>query len=352
MFENILNQINKINKDNSTSILKGIQSLMILGNSIFKSLEIQREIEEGKNKRIIEQAITLVSKRNYKVEQALLQTNIISEEEKLILSYSKDTKVSIDYIIELRELSKNFNKTLLRLSLPIIIALYIGFLIINTVLEMMKKPVDELLEIVKITKGIDMSNSLNIPDIFFYIYHPEIYNYFIIIFSILLLLSIFLFFYYEKNDPSKLYKILPLKAYDDIPYVFILMKSLNASGMDMYGISKQLANSKINPGWKKLFSRIQKRIENNLLFYQSFKDFNFSKQIYIVIKVSEVSKSLWDNFDRTVTFSKKINIDKNSELIRRYGSLSALLGFTIFIYFLMGVFFLMLSTQKIATALQ
>ena len=50
MFENILNQINKINKENSTSILKGIQSLMILGNSIFKSLEIQREIEEGKNK--------------------------------------------------------------------------------------------------------------------------------------------------------------------------------------------------------------------------------------------------------------------------------------------------------------
>ena len=63
----------KINKDSSTSILRGIQSLMPLGYSILQSLYIQIDIEEGKNKKVIEQAVNLVSKKNVDLEKALLQ---------------------------------------------------------------------------------------------------------------------------------------------------------------------------------------------------------------------------------------------------------------------------------------
>ncbi len=339
----------KINKDSSTSILRGIQSLMPLGYSILQSLYIQRDIEEGKNKKVIEQAVNLVSKKNVDLEKALLQVGLISEEEKMILTYSKDTKVSIDYIVELRDLSKNFNKTFLRLVFFPILALYIGVLVVNTILPIMRKPIDELLEIIKISKGVDMSNSLNIPSIFFFVENPDLFNLIMIIFTIVLILSFVAFFYYEKNDPSKIYRIFPLKAYDDIPYVFTLMRSLNVSGKDFYTISKDLSKSKINKGWRKLFSNIQKKIENNTPFFQSFKEFNIPKQIYIIVKISEASKALWDNLERTIVYAKKVNVDANADIIRKYGSLSTILSYIIIIYFLIGVLFLMLNIQTIAS---
>ena len=348
MFTNLFNS-KKVSRDTSTTILRSIQSLMPLGYSILESLKIQKDIEEGTSKKIIDKAIMLVIKQNLTIEKALLQVGLITEEEKLILSYSKDTKTSIDYIVELRDLSKNFNKTILRLLIFPIIALYVGVIIVNTVLPIMKEPVDALLEMIKISKGVDATDSLNIPEIFFFIQNTEIYNLIMIVFSILLVLSFILYFYFEKNDPSKIYKIFPLKAYDDIPYVFILMKSLNVTGKNVYDISEDLSKSNINKGWKKLFSKVVKKIQDNKPFYEAFKDFKIPKQIYIIIKMTEIAKSFWDNLDKTITYSKKTNTDSNADILRKYGSVSTIVGYAIILYFLVGVFFLMLNVQTLAS---
>lgn len=342
---------NKISKEDSLIILRSIRSLMRLGNSLFESLQLQVEIEEGKNKKILEKIVTLI-KRNKKTEVVLLQYGLIGESEKLILEKSNDTKKSIDYILTIRDISSNFNKTLNAVLFFPILSGFVGLGIAKFLLPVISAPIMELVEIARIKNGVSIEETLNIPPAFFYIHHPESIDLVILGYVAILVSFYLLYKFFEKNNPSVLYKIVPLKAYDDIPYVFTLMRSLNVGGMDIYNIATVLSKSKINKGWKLLFLKIKKKIEVNQKFYKVFQDFGFPKQLSVIIKTSENSKSFWENFDNMIEYAKEININKNKEIRDRYTGLAKMIGFTIIIYFLLGILLLMFSMQNIITAMQ
>lgn len=342
---------NKINKSDSLVILRSLRALMKLGNSLFRSLELQIDIEDGKNKKILEKLINQVKNHNKPTVDMMYKLGLINDDEKVILENNKDSKEAIIYIVNIREISSNFNKTMFSLLLFPIMSIFIGLGIAKFILPLISSPVKELIQIAQIKKGIELEETLNIPNIFFYIHYPDSIDYITIIFSIFLF-SIFAFYkYLEVNNPSVIYKIVSLKAFDDIPYIFILMKSLNAGGMDIYSISDKLYKSKINKGWKILFLRVKKRIEQNQMFYTVFKEFGFPKQLSVILKTAEKSKSFWDNFDDLIVYAKEVNIDKNKEVRERYSGVSKMLGYLIILYFLLGILLLMFSMQNIVTAI-
>jgi type II secretory pathway component PulF len=343
---------NKIGREESTIILKSLKALMRLGNSLFESLQLQIEIEEGKNKKVLEKIVTQIRKNNKPTEDMLFQYGLINDSEKLILENSKDTKKSVSYIIGIREISSNFNKTMQVLLFFPIISIFLGLSIAKFLLPIISAPVNELIQVAQIKKGISLEETMNIPPAFFYIHHPESVDYVIAFTIVVIACLFFLFRYLEKNNPSLLYKIAPLKAFDDIPYIFTLMRSLNVGGMDIYSITNVLSKSKINKGWRYLFLRLKKRIEQNKKIYTVFQEFGFPKQLSVIIKTSESSKSFWDNFDDMIEYAKEVNINKNKEIRTKYSGLAKMVGYSIIVYFLAGILLLMFSMQNIITAMQ
>jgi len=342
----------KISKEDSKIILKSLKALMRLGNSLFESLELQVEIEEGKNKKILEKLIIQIKKNKKNPEDMMLFYGLVNESEKLILEKSKDTKKSLDYIINIREISSNFNKTVYALLFFPLISWYIGLSIAKFLLPIMSAPVNDLIKIAEIKKGVSLEETMNIPPAFFYIHHPGSIDFIILLSTIIFILVYIAYKYFEKNNPSALYKIMPLKAYDDIPYIFILMRSLNVGGMDMYKITKILYGSKINKGWRYFFKKLNKTIEANKKIYSVFQEFGFPKQLSVIIKTSETSKSFWESFDDMISYAKEVNVNKNKEIRDKYSGLSKIIGYTIIVYFLVGILLLMFSMQNIITAIQ
>lgn len=342
----------KINKEDSTAILSSLKALMKLGNSLSQALDLQIEIEDGVNKKILSLITKKRDKENKQLDDLFLTYGIINDSERLILSYGKDTKVSVDYILSIRELSSNFNKTMVNLLMFPVISVFVGLGIAKFLLPVMAKPVNDFIKIAELKKGVSLDDTLNIPSAFFYIHHPEIID-IVIIVVILFFVSIFTGYkFLEKNNPSALYKIIPLKAYDDIPFVFTLMRSLNKGGLDSYRIYDILHKAKINRGWKLLFLKLKKQTERNKPIYTVFSDFSFPRQISVIIKTSVVSKSFWDNFDDMIEYSKEVNINKNKEILKRYGGLSNIVGYGIIMYFIVGILLLMFSMQNLISAMQ
>jgi len=342
----------KINSQDSLTMIKSIRALMALGNSLFEAVKLQEEIEVGKNAKILHTIIYLIENKNQSIEKLFLQYNIVNNSEYLILAHSKETKESLENIIKIRSVSKNFNKTVVTLMMFPLVAFFVGLGIGKYLLPAISKPVNDLIAVAKIKKGVDIDRAMNIPDVFFYIHHPEYINY---IFFVSVVIIVALFVTYknlEKNNPSLLYKILPLKSYDDIPFIFILMRSLNKGGLDLYTIATILQNSNIDRGWRLFFLRLKIQIEKNGEIHPVFQAFGFPRQIYIIIKTSEKSKSLWESFDNMIKYSQDINLIKNKEIVDRYKSIMTILGYVEVIFFIVGILLLMLSMQNIVMAMQ
>lgn len=343
---------NKISKSDSLVILRSLKALMKLGNSLFQSLQLQIEIEDGKNKKILERIVGQIKNHNKTTEDMMFKFGLINDSERIVLENSKDTKKAIIYIINIREISTNFNKTMFSLLFFPIVCTFIGLAIAKFILPVISAPVNDLVQIAQIKKGIELQETLGIPSWFFYIHYPESIDYITIIVAFFIVFLFVSYKYLEINNPSVLYKIAYLKAYDDIPYIFTLMRSLNVGGMDIYSIANKLYKSKINKGWRILFLRIKKRIEQNKMIYTVFQEFGFPKQLSVIIKTSESSKSFWENFDDMIEYTKEVNVDKNKEIRDKYSGLSKMVGYSIVLYFLLGIFLLMYSMQNIVTAIK
>ncbi len=352
MFEQFFSFQKKISKRDSLTILKSIRALTRLGYSFAEAIKIQNTIEEGANKKIFNHIVLQIDVNNIPIEDVLLKYGVIGNSEYLILQNSKDIKQSLDNIIQIRSISNNFLKTITKLFVFPFVGLIVGLLVVHLLLPVIKKPVDELIQIAKIKHGVEIDSTLGIPKAFFYIQHPEWTYYIFGSIVIIILISIFAFKHYSQNNPSVLYKILPLKAYDDLPYIFILMRSLNKGGLDMYSIATILEKSKLNKGWKKFFKTIRKQVDDNKPLYVVFQKFNFPKQIYVILKTAESSKSFWETFDETIKYTEEMNKIKNEFLLNNFKGISVIVGYSFIIYFLLGVVLLMFSMQNVVTALQ
>ena len=332
----------------SNGILRSFESLIKVGNSIPSALTILIQVESGKIKKVLEKVHYSIVKLDMTIGLSLKKEGVIKDTEVIIIDKATNSLEAVRSILSIRELSGNFEKTILKLFAFPAIAVVIGLLIAHLAQPTFHDMVYSMVDQVKVTKGIDVSGETGIM---WYLEDGDITLFLIESYIIFWIFSVSLYFYYLKFKPEVIYKIFKLKAYDDVPYILMLIYNLQKVGLDQVRIFKILKESSPRVGWIKLFDSLEKEASAGRYIYNIFERYNFPKDTILVLKSAEVSKTFWDNMELLITYVQDTNTNKNKTLLSLFGGISSVSGFIIILYFVSGLFMAMFSLQNLAMAM-
>lgn len=343
----------QLSKSQKLLLLYSLKASLNMGITLQKAIELQSLSQKGKIKKLLTKANYLIVHKQKKTADALYATGIIKNEEKILLSNSKDPKMALQLIIETIELQGQFDKTLLSILWFPVLAVLGGMFAAYKMLPIFLKPFHELLKIVKI-KGIPTQNLQHFDSYLWYINNYKDLPEYMLIYSGVVLGIIILYFYLRYFYSEIIYKIFPLSAYDDLPFILTYMKGLKQVGLPTEKIFKILANAKVKPTWKRLFIVLLKNVEKNdtnFKISQTFKRFNYPNEVVNFLKYAEETNNFWDNIENLIKFVKEKNKIGNRFFKETIGKISTPLGYIILLYFLIGPVLIMLKTQTIQSAL-
>lgn len=338
----------KLPVKSSTAILRSFESLIKVGNSIPSAIEVLVQVESGRTRRVLEKVHYSITKQDVSIGKALEKEGIIFDTEVVVIDKSTNALEAVKSIIAIRELSGNFEKTMLRLfafpAIAVVIGLTIAYFAQPTFYDM----VYNLVAQVKVAKGIDMGNDV---DLMWYLKDRSLNLYLIIGYIGFLTFMISLYFYYLRYKPEVIYKTLPLKAYDDVPYILMLIYNLQKVGLDQVRVFRLLKESSPRIGWIRLFDLLEKEALAGRFIYSIFDRYHFPKDVVLVLKSAEVSKTFWDNTQVLVTYVQETNANKHKNIQALFGGFSTVFGFLIILYFVAGLFMAMFTLQNLAMSL-
>jgi hypothetical protein len=338
----------KLPTKNSTAILRSFESLIKVGNSLPSAIEVLIQVETGKTRRVLEKVNYYITKQDYSIGQALEQEGIIQNTEVVVIDKSTNALEAVKSIIAIRELTGNFEETVFKLFFFPVLAVIIGLSVAYAFQPTFHDMVFNLVDQVRIAKGIDMSDD---TDLMWYLLDRNLNLYIMGIYLLIISSIIFIYFYKLKYKPENIYKTLPLKAYDDVPYILMLIYNLQKVGLDQVRVFRLLKESSPRQGWIKLFDLLEKEALEGRFIYTVFDKYHFPKDVVLVLKSAEVSKTFWDNTEVLVTYVKDTNLNKHKNIQSTFGGLSTVVGFLIILYFVSGLFMAMFSLQNIAMSL-
>lgn len=338
----------KINKTQSLGILYSLRSILKMGHSLPNAIKLLSQVEKGNVQVVLTKVVYLIFDANLYPEEALARYGIISKTEIFILKNSLNAKDAISNIIQMREISNRFEKSMLSLLGFPVIAVVIGLLIAYFAQPTFYDMVNTLVKQVSVTKGIDISQDV---ELMWYLQDRN--------FDMLLLVGyvttvvglIILYLYLLEYKPQVLYKIFTLKAYDDIPYLLMTMNNLHKSGYDPKTLFDILVRTSIKKGWVPLFVLLEKEATRGGRLYSVFEKYGFPQDIILILKSAEIGKSFWDTMDSLIDYVNETNKHKNEMIKRLFGNVSTVVGFGIVIYFTVGLFMAMFSLQSVSTSL-
>jgi len=345
-----LNFSNKItlSKEVSSGILRSFESLIKVGNSIPSAIEVLIQVESGKIKRVLEKVHLDITKLDMTIGQALEKEGIIENTEVFIIDKSTSALEAVNSILSIRELSGNFEKTVLSLfafpALAVIVGLLIAYVAQPTFYDMVYSLVDQ----VRVTKGIDVSDQ---TELMWYLEDRGRTLLVLEIYIAVLTTSLFLYFYYLKYKPEVIYNIFPLKAYDEVPYILMLIYNLQKVGLDQVRVFNILKESSPKIGWVKLFDGLEKEAKSGRHIHVVFERYSFPKDVILVLKSAEVSKTFWDNMNALIEYVQNTNAGKHKSLKSIFGGFTTVSGFLIILYFVSGLFMAMFSLQNLSMAM-
>ena len=116
----------------------------------------------------------------------------------------------------------------------------------------------------------------------------------------------------------------------------------------------KLANLKASSpkvGWVKLFDGLEKEAIAGRHIYTIFEKYSFPKDVILVLKSAEVSKTFWDNMSALIEYVQNTNTGKHKSLKNLFGGLTTVSGFLIILYFVSGLFMAMFSLQNLSMAM-
>ena len=289
--------INKVSKEASNGILRSFSSLIKVGNSLPSAIEVLIQVEKGKSKKTLERVHKNITKLDYSIGKALLSEGIIAHSEVIIVEKSTNALESIQSILEIRELEGNFEKSILKLFMFPVIAVIIGLTIAYLAQPTFHDMVYNLVAQVKVMKGIDLTNESHL----IWYLEDRTFTFLILqVYIVSVVVLLFLYFYYLKYKPESIYGIFPLKAYDDVPYILMLIRNLQKVGLDQVRVYETLKDASPRVGWVKLFDLLEKEARAGRDIYPIFERFKFPKDVVLVLKSSEVSRTFWDSMDTLV----------------------------------------------------
>ena len=338
----------KLNKNQTLSILYSLRSILKLGNSLPNAIKLLSQVEKGTTKQVLHKVVYLIFNANIYPEEALARFNIITKTEVFILKNSLDAKEAFSNIIQMREVSNRFEKNMITLLGFPVIAVIIGLLIAYFAQPTFSNMVNTLVKQVQITKGVDISNDV---ELMWYLKSQSFDMMLLIIYITIVISLILIYLYLLEYKPNVLYKMFKLKAYDDIPYLLMMMNNLHKAGFDPRKIFEILSKTSMKKGWVSLFELLKKKTKEGGKLYTIFERYGFPNDIILILKSSEIGKSYWDNMDSLIEYVNETNKQKNEMLKRIFGNTSTVIGFSIVIYFTVGLFMAVFSLQSVSTAL-
>ena len=343
-----LNTRKQLSSKVSNSIIQSFESLIKIGNSIPSAIEILILVEKGSTKRVLERVNHNILKLDMTIGDALNKEGIIKENEIFLINRSTNALEAIRSILAVRNLSGNFEQTFLKLFTFPLIAILIGLLIAYFSQPTFYNMVNTLVEQVKVTKGIDPSDE---SALIWYLQNRDLTLLLIQVYLVLVFSLIFYYIYTIRYKPEYIYKIVSLKSYDDMPYILMLMYNLQKVGLDQVRVFQLLKKSSPRPGWIKLFEKLEKEAMTGRYIHPIFEKFNFPKEVILVLKSAEVSKTFWENMPALINYVKETNEKKNKQILSMFGGISTIAGFMIILYFVAGMFMAMFSLQSLAMAM-
>lgn len=133
---------------------------------------------------------------------------------------------------------------------------------------------------------------------------------------ILILISIFfagIVFWYKKqykNNRKLIYKLFPLKAYDDMPIMFETMKNFFKTKKEHTAVFQEMRNLSCYSGLSKMFEDLRESsLDSDGTFYDIFEEHKFPKDICVLVQVNESGEFL-DNLDGIIEYAKEQGNEK------------------------------------------
>jgi type II secretory pathway component PulF len=142
-----------------------------------------------------------------------------------------------------------------------------------------------------------------------------------------------------------------LKSYDDIPIILMLIHNLQKVGLDQVRVFRILKEASPRAGWVKLFDGLEKQAIAGNYIYTVFEKYNFPRDVLLVLKSAEVSKTFWDNMGLLIDYVQDTNKAKHKSIMSMLGGFSTVTGFMIILYFVSGLFMAMFSLQNLSMAM-
>jgi len=342
-----------LSKSQKLLLLYSLKASLNMGITLQKAIELQTLSQKGKLKKILTKVNYLIVQKQKKTTEALYETGVINNEEKILLSNSKDPKVALNLIIETIELQGKFDKTLFSIIWFPLLAIILGMFLAYKLLPIFLQPFNNIIKIVEI-KGIPTDGLKHFDSYLWYInYYKELPQY-MMIYSVIVLGIILIYFYLRHYHSEYIYKIFPLSAYDDLPFILTYMKGLKQVGLPTKQIFAILANAKVKPTWKRLFVNLLRNVEKNkinLKFSYTFRRFGYPNEVINFLKYAEETNNFWENTENLIKFVKEKNEIGNRFFKNTVGKIATPLGYIILLYFLIGPILIMIKMQTIQSAL-
>ena len=336
-------------KRHSREILLSINSLLEIGKSIVESFDILQQAENNKNTKKFYQAILFALKvKNRELHEIMFAYGVVSKTEELILKYGKNVKLSIKRIINLRKYSSLFEATILSITWKILLAPYVGAGLAYFFRKNIWAMFSDISEQLSLMNSNFDKNSVDLP---VWVFHPEYVTYFVAGYTTTLILISVVYYYYNRYKPYILYKYWSYKAYDEMPVLFTMLYSFHETGIEGIKIMQMLKKTISREGWQLLFNNFYLNLQRNNKLYRVMENFNFPKDVTIVVKSSEVSNNFWNTLRELVEYSKSKS-ENNNEKLKRASTILGVLSYLPIIYIVVQFFMSIMTIEDLAQTMQ
>ena len=328
----------KLDKNEAEDVIINIKAYTSAGLSLVKALEFAKEADPSKRvQKILSSCVNEINKGETE-QNVLYHHGIVNEEEKEMLSISdpEGIKASLEKITELRKYKNKFEKIFLSVYTPIFIT-FIGT--ISLVMFFREGIVDFFSQVKEMSSLMPEEDMALIDSVVWFIYSPYLLVGVAILVVLVTIVGGYLFVYYSKNDKSKIYGILKIKAIDDMPRLFQVIDNMNQSGESSpLMIMEKLSKFNSFSGFRKMFREIKVAIENNEKVHHVMKEYKIPRVLVILIKSGEESGDFFSVMPDVVTVAKELSNSHFERFKARYQKLGYMFSMLIVIYFILSLF--------------
>lgn len=281
-------------------LLVEIKGYTDIGQSMSRAVQTLSEIEKGAIKQALDRIIYEVFDRNRRIEDVMREVGVLSELERFMVAESKNLSKTIDDILESRKMRGRFEMTVIKIfamPIAIIVALTGGLLYLRPIAL-------EKIEDFKTFIKLDLGATLDDVKLPFYLDSSWFLYAVAALVTIILVGGIGGYLYYYKNDTKNIYKVVRMKAYDDLPIIFKMMSNLHESGMVFNDIMDKMAENIYPKGIRPMFHEMKEEVAKGGAMFTVLEKYYIPDDVLAMFKASEVSKSIWKTMPQFIVFSQ------------------------------------------------